>query len=147
MDGIVPYLYNLQIYYLFLEKQPFCIKKLCNFAITMETKRQQKISKLIQKELSEIFQREIKTLGNIMITVTKVNVTSDMSYARVYLSVFGPDKETKTAVVKEVNTMSKSIRGKLGDRIKLQVRVIPELQFFEDDSLDYIENIDNLLKS
>ena len=113
----------------------------------METKRQQKISKLIQKELSEIFQREIKSQGNIMITVTKVNVTSDMSYARVYLSVFGPDREAKTSVVKEVNAMSKNIRGLLGDRIRFQIRVIPDLQFFEDDSLDYIENIDNLLKS
>lgn len=113
----------------------------------METKRQQKISKLIQKELSEIFQREIKTQGNIMITVTKVNVTSDLSYARVYLSVFGPDREAKTTVVKEVNAMTKNIRRMLGDRIHLQIRVIPELQFFEDDSLDYIENIDNLLKS
>ncbi len=140
-------LYGLQMYVIIFNKRALCIKNLCIFAITMETKRQQKISKLIQKELSEIFQREIKTQGNIMITVTKVNVTSDMSYARVYLSVFGPDKETKTAVVKEVNAMTKSIRGKLGDRIKLQVRVIPELQFFEDDSLDYIENIDNLLKS
>ena len=113
----------------------------------METKRQQKIAKLIQKELSEIFQREIRSHGNIMITVTKVNVTSDMSYARVYLSVFGPDREAKTSVVKEVNAMSKNIRGLLGDRIRFQLRVIPELQFFEDDSLDYIENIDNLLKS
>ena len=113
----------------------------------METKRQQKIAKLIQKELSEIFQREIKPQGGIMITVTKVNVTSDMSYARVYLSVFAPDREAKTAVVKEVNAMSRNIRGMLGDRIRFQIRVIPELQFFEDDSLDYIENIDNLLKS
>lgn len=113
----------------------------------METKRQQKIAKLIQKELSEIFQREIKPQGSIMITVTKVNVTSDMSYARVYLSIFGPDREAKTAVVKEVNDMSKNLRRLLGDRIRFQLRVIPELQFFEDDSLDYIENIDNLLKS
>ena len=113
----------------------------------METKRQQKIAKLIQKELSEIFQREIKSHGNIMITVTKVNVTSDMSYARVYLSVFGPDRDAKASVVKEVNDMNKNIRRMLGDRIRFQIRVIPELQFFEDDSLDYIENIDNLLKS
>lgn len=113
----------------------------------METKRQQKISKLIQKELSEIFRREIKTKGNIMITVTKVNVTSDMSYARVHLSVFGTDRDAKTNVVKEVNTKSRSIRGMLGERVRFQMRVIPELQFFEDDSLDYIENIDNLLKS
>jgi len=113
----------------------------------METKRQQKISKLIQKELGEIFQREIKTNGNVMITVTKVNVTSDMSYARIYLSIFGPSHEAKTGVVKEVNAMSRHLRGLLGSRVGQQLRVIPELQFFEDDSLDYIENIDNLLKS
>jgi len=112
----------------------------------METKRQQKISKLIQKELGEIFQREIKTNGNVMITVTKVNVTTDMSYARIYLSIFGPSHEAKTNVVKEVNEMSRYLRGLLGNRIGKQLRVIPELQFFEDDSLDYIENIDNLLK-
>lgn len=113
----------------------------------METKRQQKISKLIQKELSEIFQREIKTRNGLMITVTKVNVTTDLSYARVYLSIFGPNREAKGDVVKEVNEMGRNIRRLLGERIRFQIRVIPELQFFEDDSLDYIENIDNLLKS
>lgn len=111
----------------------------------METKRQQKISKLLLKELSEIFQRDIKT-NNVMISVTKANVTSDLSYARVYLSIFGPDIEEKKNVVKEVNDMSKNIRKLLGERIRFQLRIIPELQFFEDDSLDYIENIDNLLK-
>ena len=112
----------------------------------METKRQQKISKLLMKELSEIFQREIKTNGNVMISVTKVNVTTDMSYARVYLSIFGPKMEDKKKVVEEVNGMSKGIRKFLGDRVRHQLRIIPELQFFEDDSLDYIENIDHLLK-
>ncbi|MBP9994186.1 MAG: 30S ribosome-binding factor RbfA [bacterium] len=113
----------------------------------METKRQQKISKLIQKELGEIFQREIQTHGNVMITVTKVNVTSDMSYARVHLSIFGPSHEAKAGVVREVNEMSRHLRGLLGGRVGKQLRIIPELQFFEDDSLDYIENIDNLLRS
>ncbi|MBO5956596.1 MAG: 30S ribosome-binding factor RbfA [Bacteroidales bacterium] len=112
----------------------------------METKRQQKISKLLMKELSEIFQREIKSNGNVMISVTKVNVTTDMSYARVYLSIFGPKMEDKKKVVEEVNGMSKGIRKFLGDRVRHQLRIIPELQFFEDDSLDYIENIDHLLK-
>ena len=112
----------------------------------METKRQQKISKLLMKELSEIFQREIKSKGNVMISVTKVNVTTDMSYARVYLSIFGPQQEEKKKVVEEVNGMSKGIRKMLGDRVRYQLRIIPELQFFEDDSLDYIENIDHLLK-
>ena len=112
----------------------------------METKRQQKISKLLMKELSEIFQREIKAKSNVMISVTKVNVTTDMSYARVYLSIFGPKMEDKKKVVEEVNGMSKGIRKFLGDRVRHQLRIIPELQFFEDDSLDYIENIDHLLK-
>lgn len=112
----------------------------------METKRQQKISKLIQKELGEIFQREIKTQRNVMITVTKVNVTTDMSYARVYLSIFGPSHESKASVVKEVNELNRYLRGLLGNRVGQQLRIIPELQFFEDDSLDYIENIDNLLR-
>ncbi len=98
------------------------------------------------KELSEIFQREIKANGNVMISVTKVNVTTDMSYARVYLSIFGPAQEEKKKVVAEVNGMSKSLRKMLGDRVRHQLRIIPELQFFEDDSLDYIENIDHLLK-
>ena len=111
----------------------------------METKRQQKISKLLLKELSEIFQKDIKT-NNVMISVTKVNVTNDLSYANVYLSIFGPDIEEKGKVVKEVNGMTKNIRRLLGDRIRFQMRVVPELRFFEDDSLDYIENIDNLLK-
>ena len=112
----------------------------------METKRQQKISKLLMKELSEIFQREIKANGNVMISVTKVNVTTDMSYTRVYLSIFGPAQEEKKKVVAEVNEMSKGLRKMLGDRVRHQLRIIPELQFFEDDSLDYIENIDHLLK-
>ena len=97
------------------------------------------------KELSEIFQREIKANGNVMISVTKVNVTTDMSYARVYLSIFGPAQEEKKKVVAEVNEMSKGLRKMLGDRVRHQLRIIPELQFFEDDSLDYIENIDHLL--
>lgn len=112
----------------------------------METKRQQKISKLLMKELSEIFQREIKPKGNVMISVTKVNVTTDMSYARVYLSIFGPQQEEKKKVVEEVNGMKYGLRKMLGDRVRHQLRIIPELQFFEDDSLDYIENIDHLLK-
>lgn len=112
----------------------------------METTRQQKISKLILKELSDIFQREIKTHSGIMITVTKVNVTTDLSYARVYLSIFGPEKDVKKNVVAEVNKMTKSIRKMLGDRVRHQLRIIPELQFYEDDSLDYIERIDSLLK-
>ena len=110
----------------------------------MDSKRLDKVNKLILKELSDIFQRELKpAVPSLMITVTHVNVTSDLSYARIYLSIFGVDDKKK--VVEEVNANARAIRGLLGNRIRHQMRVIPELRFLEDDSLDYIENIDNLL--
>lgn len=110
----------------------------------MESKKQEKINKLLWKELSEIFQRDLRpSVSNLMITVTTVNVTSDLSYAKVYLSIFGVQDKDK--VVQEVNTKTRAIRGLLGNRIRHQMRVIPELRFYLDDSLDYIENIDNLL--
>ncbi len=111
----------------------------------MESKRQEKISRLIQRDLSEIFTLESRNIfNNSMITVTKVNVSSDLSIAKVYLSLFAtPDKEALLASIKE---HTKVLRGQLGQRIHLQLRVIPALQFYLDDSLDYIEKIDNLLK-
>ena len=110
----------------------------------MDSKRLEKVNKLILKELGEIFQTELHpAVPSLMITVTHVNVTSDLSYAKVYLSIFGVDDKQK--VVDEVGQNAKAIRGLLGNRIRHQIRVIPELRFYEDDSLDYIENIDNLL--
>ena len=110
----------------------------------MDGKRLEKVNKLLLKELGDIFQKELKPkVPSLMITVTRVNVTSDLSYARVYLSVFGVDEKKK--VVEEVAHNAKAIRGLLGNRIRHQMRVVPELRFIEDDSLDYIENIDNLL--
>ncbi len=112
----------------------------------METKRQQKISKLIQRDLSEIFQREVAHLTpGVMVTVTKVYVTPDLSLAKVYLSLF-PAKD-KVKLVEDINKASREIRGLLGNRIRHQVRSIPELRFYLDDSLDYIEKIDDLLKN
>ncbi len=105
-----------------------------------------KVNKLILKELGEIFQKELKpAVPSLMITVTHVKVTSDLSYANVYLSIFGVDDKQK--VVDEVSQNTRAIRGLLGNRIRHQLRVVPELRFFEDDSLDYIENIDKLLHS
>ena len=110
----------------------------------MDGKRLEKVNKLIQKELGDIFQKELKpVVPMLMITVTHVRVTSDLGYANVYLSVFGVDDKKK--VVEEVNQNARAIRGLLGNRIRHPMRVVPELRFFEDDSLDYIENIDNLL--
>jgi len=112
----------------------------------MDSKRLDKVNKLIIKELGEIFQKELKpAVPSLMITVTHVKVTSDLSYANVYLSIFGVDDKQK--VVDEVSQNAKAIRGLLGNRVRHQMRVIPELRFFEDDSLDYIENIDKLLHS
>ena len=84
-------------------------------------------------------------MPGLMITVTHVKVTSDLGYANGYLSIFGVDDKKK--VVEEVGANARAIRGMLGNRVRHQMRVIPELRFFEDDSLDYIENIDNLLHS
>ena len=110
----------------------------------MDGKRLEKVNKLLLKEIGDIFQKELKPkVPSLMITVTRVNVTSDLSYARVYLSVFGVDEKKK--VVEEVGQNAKAIRGLLGKLIRHQMRVVPELRFIEDDSLDYIENIDNLL--
>ena len=99
----------------------------------MEGKRLEKVNKLLLKELGDIFQKELKPkVPSLMITVTRVNVTSDLSYARVYLSVFGVDEKKK--VVEEVGQNAKAIRGLLGNRIRHQMRVVPELRFIEDDS-------------
>ena len=112
----------------------------------MDNKRLDKVNKLILKELGEIFQKELKpAVPSLMITVTHVKVTSDLSYANVYLSVLGVDDKQK--VVDEVGQNARAIRGMLGNRVRHQMRVIPELRFYEDDSLDYIEKIDKLLRS
>jgi len=110
----------------------------------METIRQDRINNLLQKDLGEIFQLDMRHITQgAMITVTKVKVTPDLSLAKVYLSLFATsDKES---LLKSVKKHTKEIRGKLGNRVKNQLRVVPELNFYLDDSLDYIENIDGLL--
>ncbi|MFW5708093.1 MAG: 30S ribosome-binding factor RbfA [Bacteroidota bacterium] len=110
----------------------------------METNRQKRINKQLQKDLGEIFQRESPNLfSRALITVTKVNVTADLSMAKVYLSIFGSDNEK---IMHQVKIHAGEIRKQLGMRVKNQLRQVPQLQFFVDDSLDYIENIENLLK-
>ncbi len=111
----------------------------------MDSTRQLKVSRLVQKELGEIFQRETRLLfGNALITVTVVRVSPDLSVARVYVSLFNvPDPKV---LLKSIQENTKEIRTKLATRIKKQVRVIPNLVFFHDDSLDYAMRIDELLK-
>ena len=110
----------------------------------METTRQNKIARLIQKELSEIFLLQTKSMPGVLVSVSIVRISPDMSYARVYLSVFPSDRSEE--IVKNINANMKSIRLELGNRVRHQLRIIPELKFFVDDSLDYAEKIDELLK-
>ncbi len=111
----------------------------------MDSTRQQKISRQLQKDLSEIFIREAAGLFHgIMVSVTSVRVSPDLGYAKVYLSVFPFDRHGQ--VMETLQQHGRMIRGALGDRIRNQMRIVPELSFFLDDSLEYIRNIDNLLK-
>jgi ribosome-binding factor A len=111
----------------------------------MDSQRQLKVSRLIQKELGEIFQRETRLLfGSALITVTQVRVSPDLGVAKVYVSLFNvPDTK---ALLELIKTHTKDIRTKLSERIKKQVRIIPNLAFYLDDSLDYALRIDELLK-
>ena len=110
----------------------------------METTRQNKISRLIQKELSEVFLLQTKSMNGVLVSVSAVRISPDMSIARVYLSVFPSERSQE--IVKNINDNMKSIRYELGTRVRHQLRIIPELKFFVDDSLDYAERIDELLK-
>ncbi len=110
----------------------------------METKRQNKISKLLQKDIGEIIQRDSRHIfGGAMITVTKVYVTPDLNMAKVYVSIFAAKDNDEC--LKTIRSHAKEIRHQLGQRIKNQLRAVPELHFYLDDSLDYIENIESLL--
>lgn len=111
----------------------------------METTRQQKISRLLQKELGLIFQREANTLfPGKMVTVTSVKITPDLSIARAYLSIFPSSDANKT--LKHIVTNTKAIRLLVGKQVKNQLRIVPDFDFHIDDSLDYIQRIDELLK-
>ena len=110
----------------------------------METTRQNKIARLLQKELSDIFLLQAKSMPGILISVSAVRISPDLSLARAYLSIFPSEKAEE--MIKNINENMKSIRYELGTRVRHQLRIIPELKFFVDDSLDYLEKIDELLK-
>ncbi|EJF11435.1 MULTISPECIES: 30S ribosome-binding factor RbfA [Pontibacter] len=110
----------------------------------MESKRQQKFSRLIQRELAEIFQREVPHLfGGAYISVSVVRMSPDLGLARVYLSVMNA-KDGNEMLLQELRVNTKTIRHLLAQRIKKQVRVIPELVFFLDDTAEYAAKIDKL---
>jgi ribosome-binding factor A len=109
----------------------------------MESKRQQKHAKLLQKELGEIFQKEAKHLvGKAMVTITRVFVSPDLSVAKVYLSFLLADTQSTYELIQE---HKKEIRHHLGRRIGKSVRIIPELAFFPDESAAYAQHMDQVI--
>ena len=110
----------------------------------METTRQSKISRLLQKDLSDIFLNETRKTHGVLISVSVVRVSPGLSVAKVYLSIFPSEKAQE--ILDSIRLNARNIRYELAQRIRFQLRKTPELSFFLDDSLDYIENIDMLLK-
>lgn len=109
----------------------------------METTRQAKIARLLQKELSEIFRQQTAKTHGTIVSVSNVRVSPDLSIARVYLSVFPSAKANE--IMEGINASAKTIRYELAQKVRYQLRKTPELAFYLDDSLDYIEKIDSLL--
>jgi ribosome-binding factor A len=110
----------------------------------MEGTRLQKIERLIQKDLGEIFQHQTRLMHGVLVSVTKVRISPDLSLAKAWLSIFPSEKSA--GILENINRSKKAVRYELGLRIGKQVRRVPELAFFIDDSIDYIENIDQILQ-
>tara|TARA_B110000046_G_scaffold31498_1_gene33457 strand:+ start:4102 stop:4437 length:336 start_codon:yes stop_codon:yes gene_type:complete len=111
----------------------------------MESIRQQKVSRLLQREIGEIFtKKEFNLSVSLMISVTQVRVSPDLGIARSYLSLF--PSNNREEIIEEIRKHSKEIRYILGKKVGQQLRHIPDLHFYLDDSFDYAEKIDKLLK-
>ena len=110
----------------------------------MQETRQNKVSRLLQKELAEIFQSQTRQMKGVLVSVTKVRISPDLSICTAYLRIFPSEKGSE--LLDNIKASEKSIRYELGKRVRNQLRIIPELRFFIDDSLDYSEHIDELLK-
>jgi len=110
----------------------------------MQETRQARISRLLQKELADIFQSQTRMMRGVLVSVTRVKISPDLSICTAYLSVFPSEKGEE--ILENIKGNEKSVRYELGTRVRNQLRIIPELRFFLDDSLDYLERIDGLLK-
>ncbi len=111
----------------------------------MEKTRLKKVDRLIQKELSLIFQQNpLPEYNNILISVTVVRISPDLSVARVYLSIF-PSNDSEE-IVEKITERTGKIKYELGKKVRNQLRKLPDLKFFVDDSLEYAGKIDNLLQ-
>ena len=104
----------------------------------------QKIARLLQKELGDIFLTYARKYQGLLISVSEVRISPDLSIAHVYLSIFPSERGAE--IIEQINTDNKSIRFELGNRVRFQLRIIPELNFHIDETLDQLEHIDQLLK-
>ena len=112
----------------------------------MESTRQKKVSRLIQKELADIFLKKTNEVApGKLISITLVRVSPDLSFAKIFISIF-PSLNQKE-VLDSIKDQTTKIRYELGQKVRSQLRIVPEIAFFIDDSLDYIDKIDKLLKS
>jgi len=110
----------------------------------MESTRQKKVARLLQRELADILRQKTAELARgKMITVTTVRVSPDLGLAKIYLSIFPSGNSEK--ILEEITDNTPRIRNELGSRVRKQLRIVPEIAFYLDDSLDYIDNIDSLL--
>ena len=109
----------------------------------MDNTRMSRINRLIQKEVSDLFRQQTQSLPGTLITVTSVSVSPDLSIARVRLSIFPSERSEE--LLASIRANARTIRYDLGMRVGKQLRKLPELTFFIDDSLDYLERIDSLL--
>lgn len=113
-------------------------------SIYMQPTRQNKIARLLQKELSVIFQEQTRGMHGVMVSVTRAKISPDLSICTAYLSIFPSERGAE--LLKNIEKSNQQIRYALGQRVRHQLRIVPELRFFIDDSLDYIDRIDELLR-
>lgn len=113
--------------------------------VYMDNTRMSRINRLLQKELSDLFRLQTAAMSGVLVTVTSVTVSPDLGIARVRLSIFPSDRGEE--LLANIKRNTKTLRYDLGQRIGGQLRKLPELTFYIDDSLDYLEHIDQLLKS
>ncbi len=114
--------------------------------MAMESTRQKKVSRLIQKELADIFLRRGNEFAHgKLVSITRVRVSPDLSFAKVYISIFPTANQED--VLKSMQDQISKFRFDLGQKVRTQLRIVPDIAFHIDDSLDYIDKIDKLLKS
>ncbi len=111
----------------------------------MQETRQHKIARLLQKELSIVFQEQTRQMRGVLVSVTHCKISPDLSICTAYLSIFPSERGEE--LLKNITASTSAIRGEVGRRVHNTLRIIPEFRFYLDDSLDYVENIERLLKS